>query len=180
MAHRLDARACVPARMEGLTPRRQRWRRLPRHPACWSGAAVRLRPVSKVVCQKPARRAFEVQNNSIPHDLEHKVHEYLFHRHLPRSKIEMSISTDTRPSFGCGLSLIRINELFRITNTFFTAKGSSYLFLVVTLHGPSFRRVQDLHEIKHDGYRVGVVEADAGCPAPAIIRRALRQQRSPQ
>ena len=30
-----------------------------------------------------------------------------------------------------------INELFRMADSVFTAKGSSYLFLVITLHGPS-------------------------------------------
>ena len=30
-----------------------------------------------------------------------------------------------------------INELFRMADSIFTAKGSSYLFLVITLYGPS-------------------------------------------
>src|SRR6476620_6250838 len=30
-----------------------------------------------------------------------------------------------------------INELFCMADSVFTAKGSSYLFLVITLHGPS-------------------------------------------
>ena len=30
-----------------------------------------------------------------------------------------------------------INELFRMADSVFTAKGSSYLFLVITFHGPS-------------------------------------------